>query len=133
MRLPTGRFSDTTHNLLYGLLMGGDAIGFEKLVIQSDTESVKLHQIPNGTKYAQVVLEADSTSQKQDLCCRFLECPQAYNENQSTYLEQISSAAGMPMGHLGIYEIKDIENLKNFRIINTEPDKSNVLMVQYFQ
>lgn len=133
MRLPTGRFSDTTHNLLYGLLMGGDAIGFERLVVNSDIESVKLMQIPSTAKYAQVVLEADSTSQKQDLCCRFLECSFQYIESTGSYQNLLSASAGMPLGHLGIYEIKDIENLKNFRIINTEPNKSNVLMVQYFE
>lgn len=133
MRLPVGRFSDTTHNLLYALLMGGDAIGFERLVIQSDTAITKLKKIPTTAKYAQVVLEADVTSQRQESCCRFLECSFQYIESTGNYQDLLSASAGMPLGHLGIYEIKDTENLKNFRIINTEPDKTNVLMVQYFE
>jgi hypothetical protein len=120
------------HNLLYALLMGGDAIGFERLIINSDVVPVKLAEIPENARYAQVILEVDPNSAVLEKACRFLEAPAKFDKVSGLYTEQLSTAQGMPLGHLGIYEIKDAENLKNFRILNLETGKTNLLMVQYF-
>jgi len=131
MRLPNGRFSEMTHNLLYGLLMGGDAIGFERLIIDSDLIPKKFGEVPDNARYALIVLEADATS-KADITCRYLQAPPKFDQASGLYIEQLSVTVGMPLDHKAITEIKDVENLKNFRILNTEPGKINLLMVEYF-
>lgn len=114
---------ETIANLLSAILTGGSCIGFESIdVIDSDLSSLS---IPTGTVYALIVCESDPayTLDKSKLI---------RIKQFDTDTDPPTAEIGMPMGELGVIEIKNFENLKEFRAISIDAGFTHKLSVEYY-
>ena len=103
-----GRFSNTTNELLAGLLGGGMCLGSAKLELDTDL-STPMPARPEGTKYALIIAEANASTVDTSRIIRYKmdgTDPDATN--------------GMPMGDLTAIEVYYEANLANLRFIRLE-------------
>ncbi len=119
MKIPQLFLNDTFTDWLYALFFQGECIG-------SQTFSVYWYSpvtltIPEGAQYALVVVEAAPGTSDTSRVIRFREdgsFPDAVN--------------GIPLGDLGVYEVKGKENMQRFKMIGIEAFLGHTVQVQYF-
>lgn len=110
-------------NLLYALFTGGKCIGFESIDVVST--AVSLLNIPEGTVSVLIVCEADATFTNDK--SKLIRVKQFDTENTPPTV-----SIGMPMGELGVIEIKDFDNIKEFRAIAMDAGFTHKLNVEYY-
>ena len=119
MKIPKLFFNDTLTDWLHALFFQGECIGAETLSVSWNVP-LSLN-IPLGTQYALIVVEAAPTSIDKSRVIRFREDgsnPDARN--------------GIPLGDLGVYEVKGKENMLGFRAIGIQAFLIHTLQIQYF-
>lgn len=120
MKIPIPPFHEVNSQLLLALLTGGDCLQYNNVPV-NDTQVTTLSPV-SGTVYALIVVEADPTTMDKSKVIRF-------SEMQATIVSAIN---GLPLGDLGVYEVKGMSNLQNFKAIGIEAGKSHTLRIQYF-
>ena len=127
--LPPFKFADPmvglkgVCELLYAIISGGKCIGYQEILV-SDVALSEL-SIPEGTVYALLILEADTTyGGDKSRLVRY--------KQFDTELNPPSDTIGMPIGDLGVLEIKDFENLKGFKAIGIQVGYTHTLRVEYY-
>lgn len=125
MKIPkTPYVNDVQAQLLYVLLTGGECIGYEEINID-DSAPQGLH-IPAGTIYALLVCESSNSPSLADKS-RVIRYKQIDTlNNPPNFLN------GMPLGDLGVVEIKGENNLAAFQAISITPGFTHILKVEYY-
>ena len=119
MKIPKLFFNDTFTDWLQALFFQGECTGAETLAVSSYAP-ISLN-IPQGAQYALIVVEAAPTASDKSRVIRFREdgnAPDARN--------------GIPLGDLGVYEVKGKENMLGFRAIGIQAFLIHTIQVQYF-
>ena len=119
MKIPSLPFHNVLGDLLYALFFQGECLGYASLEVTRD-DIVSL-SVPVHARYAMLVLECDPNQDNKDLVVRFREDG-----------EEPGPDEGMPLGDLGVYEVKGIENMQRFRVLGIEIGKRHKLRIQYF-
>ena len=115
----TGRFTNTTNELLSGILGGGIQLGFEKIELAAGV-AVGLGARPAGTKYAVIMAESDAATVDPTKIIRY-----RMDGVDPTITD------GMPMGNLTLIEVFYEANLANLKFIRIEA-LTQTLQVFYF-
>ena len=127
-------FDNNIEAMIYNLMVGGKALAFETLAVGHD--SLVSLAIANNAAWADkvdyciIVAEADNTVTDSSRIVRFVESPTA--AGSLTVSASEVRGKGMPLGDLGVAEIKGIENMQNVRFIGIEAGKTHALRVQYY-
>jgi hypothetical protein len=115
-------FHNVIAELLHGLITGGECIGYQELNVFAPY--VSQLTIPEGALYALIICEADISSVDKTKVIRFKQFDTINNPPNPYY--------GMPLGDLGVLEIKGKKNLEDFRATGTEYWKYHVLRIEYY-
>lgn len=118
MRIPKFPFHNVIADLIYMLFFQGECIGTFTMMIGSAPQTLPYL---SEAKYAILVAEADSHQVNKDVIIRFSE-----DGNQP------SANAGMPIGHMGVYEVKGRENIERFCMIGTEEEMNTMVNIQFY-
>lgn len=94
------------------------AFGYEQITVDSNIKNLT---IPNGTKYALMIVESDNTT---DIVARYLEFGGSGTP--------VASGTGMPIKDGTVFDITDMQNLAGFQIIE-ESNNTTLLNVQYYK
>ncbi len=122
MKIPRLPFHNVLAELLYSLITGGECIGYQDLYVYAPfTFSLT---IPEGTLYALIVCEADALAVDKNKVVRFKQFDTAMNP-PNPYV-------GMPLGDLGVVEIKGKKNLEDFRVTGITNGEYHLLRVEYY-
>lgn len=118
MRIPKFPFHNVLADLVYMLFFQGECIRTYTMYISNMTQ-----RLPDMTeaKYAIIVAEADSHQVNKDVIIRFCE-----DGNDP------SPDKGMPLGHMGTYELKGRENLERFCMVGTEDEMNSRVTIQFY-
>jgi hypothetical protein len=119
MRIPKLPFHNVIGDLLYTLFFQGECVGYVTLDVNA--EGLATLAIPEQARYAMLVVESDPNQYNKDIVVRFREDGEAP-----------SSSDGMPLGDLGVYEVKGAENMQRFKIIGTEQGRQHKIRIQFF-
>ncbi len=119
MKIPKLFLNDTFTDWLHALFFQGECIGVETLQVYWYYASQLT--IPIGAQYALLVVEASPTIPDKSKVLRFWE-----DGSLPT------ATSGIPMGELGVYEVKGKENMQRFRIIGIEAFYGHSVQIQYF-
>jgi hypothetical protein len=119
MKIPKLFLHDTLTDWLSTLFFQGECIGSETLYV-SWYYPATLYP-PDGAQYALIIVEASPGVPDKSKVIRFKE--------DGSYL---SSYYGMPLGDLGVYEVKGKENMQRFQMIGIEPYYGHQVNVQYY-
>jgi hypothetical protein len=134
MKLHGPPFDSVIEEMVYNIVMGGEALAFESISVGYN--SLVSLGIPNNPlwkdklRYCQIILEADATTTTKTKAIRFVEVKTEAGSLTVNAAEV--RAKGLPLGDLGVYEIKGVENMANFRAIGLEASKTHFLRVQYY-
>lgn len=131
MKLHAPPFDSVTDEMLFGLAMGGEACAVEQ--VQFGATLIGLSkplwtEFRGKIRYAIACLIAPAAANP-GMAAYFSECQQDYS-GQLLTLDTLR-AQGMPLGHLGIYEIKGTANLERFTICSADATVCE-LRLQYF-
>lgn len=107
--------------LLYALLEGGNAIGYESLDSASDAVAVA-PTVPAGARYAEITIEADAGVSNVNRAVRF-----------RTDGGSPTAAEGMPLADGETRLILNSDNLANLEFINVDNAVTNIIHIQYFK
>lgn len=121
MRIPIPPFRGLMQDLLYSLLLQGECIGFEKLEV--DTLPASLN-FPSGAVYALIICEASSSTAPANRS-------KVVRYKQLGWEDLPTDTDGMPLGEVGVTEIKGKKNLENFRAVSIDGN-THTLMIEYF-
>lgn len=125
MKIPkTPYVNEVQGQLLYILLTGGECIGYEEIPL--DGSQLKALNIPEGAVYALMVCEADTSPLLPDKS-RVVRYKQTDTQNNPP-----DFYSGMPLGDLGVVEVKGENNLAAFRAIGITPGYTHILKVEYY-
>jgi hypothetical protein len=119
MRIPKLPFHNVMAELLYSLFFQGECLAYVSLEV-SDAFALSLN-VPEHARYAVLVVECNTSQFNKDLVVRFREdniAPEADN--------------GMPLGDLGVYEIKGTSNMARFALIGVEAGLVHKVRIQFF-
>lgn len=119
MKIPLLHLHDAITDWLRALFFGGECIGYQRLNVPGYL-AVPL-TIPPSAQYALCIAEANPLQADRTKVMRFLE--------NGSFPNAID---GMPLGDLGIYEIKGRENMQRFRVIGIDPFITQSLRIQYY-
>lgn len=119
--LPGYRTTGKTEGYLRGLLYGGQVLGYQVLTV-TNTEAVSC-DLPPHVKYAVFLVEADATASDQTRCIRY----KSKGEDDLP-----TDSAGIPIGHLGVFQIGHPINLYKLRLIGVEAGKTHSVQVEYY-
>ena len=123
MKIPKIPFvNDVLGQLLYVLLTGGECSGYEEISVNASLP-VALN-IPEGAVYALVVCEADTTHPTKTKVIRY---KQLDTENNPP-----NASIGMPLGELGVVEIKGTLSMNAFRAVGIDDGYTHILRVEYY-
>lgn len=100
-------------------------LGYEKITITD--EVVKTLKVPKNANQAIIVPIGPNT-----LTSAEKEIVLWWTENKGTTPTTGPNGTGMPLGHLGLVEIKGVLNLRNFKMIGYSEAKSISVRVQYY-
>lgn len=120
MKLPRLPLLDGIQELLYGLFFQGEAIQVHREYMDDNKGFVMLN-VPPEAQYCIIVLEADPTSSDKTNVVRWNEIGLMTNQD-----------FGMPLGHLGVLEIRGRENMTRFIAQRREGGKTHLMWVQYY-
>lgn len=109
--------------LLHALVHGGKCLGYEKLSVD-DSAPVPL-TVPDGAKYAILVVDADATSTNPNKVIN-------WREDGDDPTNDAGTNEGLILGDNSILEIKGAANLANFKMIGKEASKTHNVRVQYY-
>ena len=119
MKIPKLFLHDTVTDWLHTLFFQGECIGSETITVYSYFASQLT--IPVGAQYALIVVEAAPAVADKSKVLRFWE--------DGSFP---TASFGIPLGELGVYEVKGKENMNNFAMIGIEAFYSHSVQVQYF-
>jgi len=119
MKIPKLPFHNVISDMLYTLIFQGECIAYVTIMV--DDEAVRSFNIPVEARYAMLITESDPNQNNKDLIIRF-------REDGSNP----SADEGMPLGDMGVYEVKGKENMSQFRMIGIEAGKQHKVRVQFF-
>jgi len=119
MRIPKIPFHNVISDLLYALFFQGECMGY--VTVEVTDALIATLTIPENARYTIMVIEADPSQSNKDIVVRFREDG-----------EDPTSVEGMPLGDLGVYEVKGTENMQRFKIIGVEVGKQNIVRIQFF-
>lgn len=119
MRIPKLPFHNVIAELLYTLFFQGECMGYVTLEV-SDSNAVGL-SIPDNARYAILVVESHTSQFNKDIVVRFRE------DNITP-----DADSGMPLGDMGVYEIKGTSNMARFSLIGTEAGLQHKVRIQFF-
>lgn len=122
MKIPRLPFHNVLAELLYSLITGGECIGYEDLYVYAPYTFQ--FTIPEGTLYALIVCEADLLSADKSRVVRF--------KQFDTTTTPPSPYVGIPLGDLGVVEIKGKKNLENFRVTGINGGEYHLLRIEYY-
>ena len=122
MKIPRLPFHNVLAELLYSLIIGGECIGYQDLYVNAPY-SFSL-TIPQGAVYALIVCEADVLSADKTKVVRFKQFDTMNNPPAST--------VGIPLGDLGVVEIKGKMNLANFQATGIRTGEYHLLRIEYY-
>lgn len=109
-----------TNELLFSMISGGRCLAFTEFL--ADDAVYGLTDVPEGTLYALIVVEViPGYGGSNDILSRYRQ-----DGVDPTF------DSGMPMGHLGVVEIKGADNLKAFRITTATPGFGHIVRVEYY-
>jgi len=134
MKLHGPPFDQVIEEMIFNIMMGGEALAYETITV--DDTAIKTLVLPTSTtwvgkfKYAQIIVEADTTTTAKSKAIRFLECDKT-PANLTISLTELK-AKGMPLGDMGVYEVKGLENLAHFKFVGLEAGKVHSLRIQYY-
>jgi hypothetical protein len=94
-------------------------VGYDTLVV--DSANVGTLTIPENARYALLVVESDANQNNRDIVLRFREDG-----------EDPTTEEGMPLGDLGVYEVKGTENMQRFKIVGIEQERIHKIRIQFF-
>ncbi len=114
--------NDVLGQLLYVLLTGGECSGYEEIPVNA-SQPFALN-VPEGTVYALVVCEADPTHPVKTKVVRY--------KQSDTQNNPPSASVGLPLGELGVVEIKGTSCLNAFRAIGIDNGYTHLLRVEYY-
>lgn len=118
MKIPKLPFHNVIADLLYTIFFQGECIGTMSIYV-SDWPMPMFY--PAEARYAIIVAEADPAQTDKNVIVRFRE--DGYDPNPS---------GGMPLGHMGVYEVRGKENMERIRFVGTEPGRNTLLQVQFY-
>jgi hypothetical protein len=125
MKIPKTPFVNEVHGqLLYVLLTGGECIGYEEIAL--DVSQVKSLTVPDGAVYALIVCEADASPLLPD------KSKVIRYKQFDTQSNPPDASLGMPLGDLGVAEVKGENNLSAFRAVGITPGFTHILKVEYY-
>lgn len=101
---------------------GGRCSGKAVVTVTGSSAQDLRSVMPEFAKSALITVEADATSSPQNLVIRFWESGDAP-----------TTTDGIPLGHLDTYEIVNIQNLANFKVIATDGTKSHKLQILFYR
>ena len=119
MRIPKLPFHNVISDLLYTLFFQGECIAYQTMIVDSSI-AIGLN-IPDKARYVVLVVECHTSQFNKDLVLRFCEDGQTPEANH-----------GMPLGNLGLYEVKGNTNMSRFRIIGVEIGLEHTVRLQFF-
>jgi hypothetical protein len=119
MRIPKLPFHNVIGDLLYTLFFQGECVGYDTLVV--DNANIGTLTIPEDARYAMLVVESDANQNNKDIVLRFREDG-----------EEPTADDGIPLGDLGVYEVKGIENMQRFKIVGIEQERIHKIRIQFF-
>jgi len=119
MKIPKLFLHDTLTDWFHALFFQGECIGVETISVYSYYFAQLT--IPQGAQYALIVVEASASTTDKSRVLRFWED----GSNPSQYF-------GIPLGDLGVYEVKGKENMQRFKMIGIEAFNVHTVQVQYF-
>lgn len=119
MRIPKLPFHNIITEMLYTLFFQGECIFCETMIVSDFYPSAL--SIPEHARYALMIVEADPLQYDKDLVVRFCE------DGQNAQAD-----FGMPLGHMGVYEVKGSGNMDRFTIIGIELGRHHKVRIQYF-
>lgn len=122
MKIPRLPFHNVLAELLYSLIIGGECIGYEDLYVYAPY-TFQL-TVPEGALYALIVCEADVISTDKTKVIRF--------KQLDPNLTTVNPYAGVPLGDLGVVEIKGKKNLENFRATGINNGEYHLLRIEYY-
>lgn len=121
MKIPRLPFHNVVAELLYSLIFGGECIGYEELYVYAPYTFKPT--IPEGAVYALMVCEADDLATDKTKVIRYSTAGASF---------PLGSYNGMPLGELGVIEIKGRKNLENFRATGIRNYEYHVLRIEYY-
>jgi hypothetical protein len=119
MRIPKLPFHNVIGDLLYTLFFQGECVGYDTMVV--DNANIGTLAIPENARYALLVVESDANQTNKDMVLRFRE------DGEAPTIDE-----GMPLGDLGVYEVKGIENMQRFKIVGIEQERIHKIRIQFF-
>ena len=119
MLIPKQPFYNVIADLLYTLFFQGDCVKYDIMIV--DDAQVQTLVIPQHARYAVIVVEANTSQFNKDLVVRFRE--------DGDYPEP---SIGMPLGDMGVYEVKGNTNMNRFKVIGIEPGLQHTIRIQFF-
>lgn len=122
MRIPRLPFHNVLAELLYSLIIGGECIGYEEVYVFAPF--VSQLTVPEGAVYALIVCEADVNASDKTRVIRYKQFDTINNPPYAFY--------GMPLGDLGVVEIKGKKNLQDFRASGIVTGEYHLLKVEYY-
>jgi hypothetical protein len=126
-----GPFDTNTEALLSRILLGGRAMGAEAITVSGDNIATLTRladsSFASEVAYACIICEAPAAPDSMR-SARFTEV--AAEDFDGKTLLELLNGQGLPLGHMGVYEVKGKANLENFRI--KAVSGSIELRVQYF-
>jgi hypothetical protein len=124
MKIPRLYVHEIVSDLLLSLLLQGECVGSEQITINEVVASQLT--IPKEALYALIVCTADPSPFLADKSW-------VINYKQYDTLDQPPNFfIGMPLGHLGVLEVKGKENMEAFRAISVTPGFFHTLRVEYY-
>ena len=122
MKIPRLPFHNVIAELLHGLITGGECIGYEEIYVYYPY-TISLN-VPNGALYALIVCEADILSSDKTKVIRFKQIDPITNPP--------TPYSGVPLGDLGVVEIKGKKNLEDFRATGINGGEYHLLRIEYY-
>ncbi|HSZ72479.1 MAG TPA: hypothetical protein VK750_07360 [Cytophagaceae bacterium] len=119
MRIPKLPFHNVIVEMLYALFFQGDCLKYVSKTI-NDSQVIHL-EIPDNARYAVIVIESQVTQFNKDIVVRFRE--DGHDPDASN---------GMPLGDMGVYEVKGTNNMSRFKMIGVEANLTHQVRIQYF-
>lgn len=119
MRIPRLPFHNVIAELLYTLFFQGDCIAYATMLVD-DGNAIGL-TVPFNARYAVIVVESHTSQFNKDRVLRFREDGNLPESDE-----------GMPLGDMGVYEVKGTVNMSKFLIIGVEAGLQHKIRIQFF-
>jgi hypothetical protein len=104
------------------MISGGRCLGYTEF-LAVDGVSKGLTNIPEGTLYALIVAEVmPGYGGANDILVRY----------RQDGVDPAIDSSGMPLGHLGVVEIKGADNLAAFKVISATAGFDQIIRVEYY-